>query len=547
MRARMRPTRYARVAGRLGVALALAAAGLAVATGPASAVSTGCTTLNSASVDGVYNNGTAFGDFEAGEVLTFQVADTSALTAGLTAVEDDISAQPGYVPFTQTVSVPGKLVYTVPDNAHYSLVWSVPLPVDHDPTWLVSCNTDNDGDGIADQVDNCPQVPNPDQADVDGDGRGDACDAVNDDLDGDGIRNDVDNCPQVVNADQTDSDGDGIGDACDGVDDDVDRDGVFNPDDNCPQVPNADQADGDGDGIGDACDGVNDDLDNDGVFNNADNCPQVANPGQADVDGDGIGDACDPVNDNDTDGDGVANGSDNCPSVSNAGQLDTDHDGSGNVCDADDDNDGVADAQDACPTVSGTRANGCPDAAPTVSLTGPSGVAVLDPAASTVMAATAADDTGVASVTFQVGARTVCVDTTAPYTCAWKPGEREVGSQVLTATARDASGQQAHASRSVSVARFKPTLKVALAKVKGKKTKVRVVGKLLLPAGTTAGYSCNGVVTVRMVTGTKVRTVRTTLKAAGSACGFQSGLLPKPKGVTKVTAKFAGNKSLSAV
>jgi hypothetical protein len=36
--------------------------------------------------------------------------------------------------------------------------------------------TDIDGDGIFDDQDNCPDVSNPDQADYDNDGRGDACD-----------------------------------------------------------------------------------------------------------------------------------------------------------------------------------------------------------------------------------------------------------------------------------------------------------------------------------------------------------------------------------
>jgi Thrombospondin type 3 repeat len=35
---------------------------------------------------------------------------------------------------------------------------------------------DADGDGVPDRRDNCPQIGNPDQADVDGDGFGDACD-----------------------------------------------------------------------------------------------------------------------------------------------------------------------------------------------------------------------------------------------------------------------------------------------------------------------------------------------------------------------------------
>jgi len=37
---------------------------------------------------------------------------------------------------------------------------------------------DSDGDGVADSVDNCPFVYNPDQADSDGDGIGDACEPI---------------------------------------------------------------------------------------------------------------------------------------------------------------------------------------------------------------------------------------------------------------------------------------------------------------------------------------------------------------------------------
>ncbi|MGI5830101.1 MAG: amidohydrolase family protein [Bradymonadia bacterium] len=106
-----------------------------------------------------------------------------------------------------------------------------------------SAANDRDGDGIPDDVDNCPDVFNPIrpqdngvQPDFDKDGFGDVCDpyplcADNDetcpvfnpnDIDGDGIPNSSDNCPTVANPDQADTDGDGEGDACDP----------------CPTIPN---------------------------------------------------------------------------------------------------------------------------------------------------------------------------------------------------------------------------------------------------------------------------------------------------------------------
>lgn len=69
----------------------------------------------------------------------------------------------------------------------------------------------SDEDALIDDIDNCDFVTNPDQADSDGDGIGDACD----DSDNDGVVDLTDNCPRDANPDQSDLDGDGLGDVCD--------------------------------------------------------------------------------------------------------------------------------------------------------------------------------------------------------------------------------------------------------------------------------------------------------------------------------------------
>ena len=103
-----------------------------------------------------------------------------------------------------------------------------------------------------------------------------------DDIDLDGVLLGTDNCPEIFNEDQADLDGDGKGDVCDP---NSDNDDISDDDDNCVFISNPQQMDFDGDGFGNPCD---DDDDNDGVLDDADFCPR--NPHFS-----SFGDPCDNI------------------------------------------------------------------------------------------------------------------------------------------------------------------------------------------------------------------------------------------------------------
>jgi fibronectin type 3 domain-containing protein len=219
---------------------------------------------------------------------------------------------------------------------------------------------DLDGDGVADESDNCVNTPNTTQENLDNDTLGDSCDP---DDDGDFVIDSGDCAPLdftkwLSRNGFNDLDKDGIGagvsiSICSGQivpSPYVELDG-----DNCPAVSNASQENYDADSEGNACD-ANDD--NDSALDVVD-CASLDETkwqliaGYLDIDLDGIGfgvidQICSaemlPV-------DYVTSTNDNCQFDPNPNQINSDDDAAGDVCDDDDDNDLVLDLNDNCRTV----------------------------------------------------------------------------------------------------------------------------------------------------------------------------------------------------
>src|SRR6056300_1633582 len=125
-------------------------------------------------------------------------------------------------------------------------------------TALLTVHRDDDGDGVYNINDECPNT----NAGLTVDATGCALNQL--DSDNDGVFDDVDECPdtpefELNNVQGTPTFGEQIPTVvdekgCGASQRDTDQDGVLDTEDNCIDTANSDQADKDGDGIGDVCD-----------------------------------------------------------------------------------------------------------------------------------------------------------------------------------------------------------------------------------------------------------------------------------------------------
>jgi OOP family OmpA-OmpF porin len=186
-------------------------------------------------------------------------------------LEDDVYNNLIYT-FGLTYLIGGKEKEVAPPPAP-ALVQAAPSPLD------------SDGDGVTDNLDQCPGTP----LGVSVDSMGCPLDS-----DKDGVYDYLDKCPGTPTGVKVDSDGCPL---------DSDGDGVYDSKDKCPGTPKGTPVD---------ADGCPKDSDGDGVYDNMDKCPGT--PKGVPVDSSGC-----PL---DSDGDGVFDYLDKCPDTPKGIQVD---------------------------------------------------------------------------------------------------------------------------------------------------------------------------------------------------------------------------------
>ncbi len=187
-----------------------------------------------------------------------------------------------------------------------------------------------------------------------------------------------------------------------------------------------------------------------------------------------------------------------------------------------------------------------------MSFTGPAENSRLNPRTANVLAADAADDRGVARVVFVDDGRVICEDTEAPFTCAYAPEGRDVGSNTLSAVAVDSTGQTATAFRVVGLDRFSPvrvTSRTTPASDGAFPFRFTTTGRVVLPERVTPSQGCKGRVAVTFKS--KNNTISTRRVSLTRTCTYRSRVIFRvPNRLygskLEVQVRFLGNTVLKA-
>ena len=189
------------------------------------------------------------------------------------------------------------------------------------------------------------------------------------------------------------------------------------------------------------------------------------------------------------------------------------------------------------------------DPPPTISWTSPATGSKMSTTKSTTLTVATSPDT--TQVVFLDDDRIVCTDTTAPFTCDYKPRGDDVGRNTLVAIAYDANQQTATAVRTVVVPRFRP-------RVTGKTTPksdssspytFTTSGRVVRPSGVSAALGCRGKVAIQIKAGKK--TISTRRAKVRKNCRYSNKVtfdVPARLTTSKlnVTVRFGGNAVLGA-
>jgi RTX calcium-binding nonapeptide repeat (4 copies)/Bacterial Ig domain len=208
----------------------------------------------------------------------------------------------------------------------------------------------------------------------------------------------------------------------------------------------------------------------------------------------------------------------------------------------------------ACTTVNTTKLANVglltQDKAPTVSWRAPRENAKINPSKSNTFQVSATPGTHpITKVVYYIGERTACITTTAPYKCAFKGKDTDVGKDTLVAITTDSIGLTSTLTRSITVSTFKPKKLTASTTPKRAKHAPFVFttsGRLTLPSGVSKRKGCTGTVSVTFKDGkNKVGSGTAKLR---SSCSFSSRMkvaVPNGAKALQVSVVFGGNTTLS--